>query len=202
MADLGTQGTENNAANAAANNGANQTEEQMNAFFDKLEKIFEGRTQKVAKSVAKTNGGNDEDGQELFERWLNKKIGESTKTQNNEELTKSQQKVAELEATILQMNLKEAVVDQMNELEIDGSHLNHVMKFTDFSKATKDGKVSKAELKKALEDMVTEYPLLKKAAAEKHVANTGIKIGVDKDKKPEGIDMDLVRELMGLPIKK
>lgn len=131
-------------------------------IFQKLDSILEKRQEGIAKSALKDNGYEDAEMKDILTQYRASKQAKANEADTQiSTLTTENEK---LKATLQKERINNEALTQARGLNVDDATVPYLIKMADLSNCLDDkGNVSGDNVKKALEQVLTDVPSLKKA---------------------------------------
>lgn len=154
-------GTQEGTGNGQQQNNQNQQTQQTPLFdYEKLASIISGK-QTVAEDTVLKNFFKQ---QGLSQEEMNQaiRVFKEEKAKNTPDVAALQTELANTNKALIESKINEQATLQAMSLGLDSKAIPYVIKMADMSKAVdEEGKISAEEVKKALEQVLTDVPALK-----------------------------------------
>lgn len=152
-----------NAQNTTGQNNANQTSNSID--YNKIQEMIDGRNAKTEDSILKAYFQKQGLSAEEMESAINTfKTQKANQVNNqNKEISNMQESLRKVQLENQKLKLERKAYEYIEDLNIDNKTMPYLLKMVDLSTCIdKDGNILEDTLKKALEDVITDIPGLKK----------------------------------------
>lgn len=168
------------------------------ALFDKLDAILDKRSDGIARSALKDNGIAEDEAREIVTAYRQQKAGAAQR--QSQTLATLQQENQRLRAQMLQSQLSAEAMAQAGSLNVAPETVPYLIRLADLSGAVDDkGAVSKEAVTQALNQVLTDLPMLKRQASQ---GRGFVPVGGDGADRQTAGQEDQMRSWFGLSPKK
>lgn len=167
-------------------------------IFNKIDSIISKRIDGLTKSILRDNGVEDSELKEMLTQY---KAGKTQKAQDEKNnLIKLKNENEDLKKQILNNKITNVVNTKAAELGIETAQLPYVLKLANLNEVTlDDGSVDESKIEEALNQVLTDIPVLKTSKKIDKQDRSGFKnIGPDAKDDQNEDPLDKMRKIMGL----
>lgn len=189
--------TPNPTPSPQGGNGGEGSQGDNDALFSKLDEIITKRTNGLVKSILKEQGVDGDELKDLVSAYNTNK--QNRVREQNENKTKLKNENTQLKEQLSDMRFQGEVNKLSSELEFSqdaDKYLSKLINKNDY--LDEKGEIKVDELKKGMEQVLKDFPALKKAEGQKGLHYVGGQGNGGKDPQND----DLLRKAFGLSVKK
>lgn len=192
----GGEPTPNQIPNQTPNEGGEGSQGNNDELFTKLDEIITKRTNGLVKSILKEQGVDGDELKDLVDAYNTNKQNKAK--EQNENKVKLKNENAQLKEQLSDMMFKGEVNKLASELEFSQDADKYLSKLISKHDYLDDkGKIKVDDLKKGMEQVLNDFPALKKAEAQKGLHYVGGQGNGGNDPQSD----DLLRKAFGLSVK-